>query len=117
RRTTAGLQRVASLPISSVARPGTDPTPVVSVAALAEFVQSVGSYTNQPVPVIVLQPWEGMTTSSVLQIAGGRKPLQINRNVCRALVGFGYAISRLLGGRLSGSVRRVEVMWFGQRQV
>lgn len=115
RRTTANLQRIASSSISSVARPGNQPTPVVSVAALAEFVVLVANH-SQPVPTIVLQPWEGMTTASVLAAAGGRAPRLLNGTLCKVLVSAGYLFSRLLGGKLSGLVRRVELMWFGQDQ-
>jgi nucleoside-diphosphate-sugar epimerase len=114
RRTTASLVRFARSPLASVAAPGTAPSPVASVDALAEFVLAVALHEADPPPV-VLQPWEGLTVRSVLESAGGR-PLALPGPLCRAAVGAGYAVSAVLGGRLHGAVRRVEVSWFGQGQ-
>lgn len=115
RRTTAALARLARSPLASVAAPGTAASPVTSVEALAELVLTLGHYES-PLPPLVLQPWEGLTVRSVLEAAGGR-PRALPRALCRSVVGSGYAASRLLGGRLDGQVRRVELMWFGQAQV
>ncbi|WP_253904382.1 NAD-dependent epimerase/dehydratase family protein [Arthrobacter sp. Br18] len=114
RPTTLALARLARSPLASVASPGNAPTPVVSVDALAGLVLAVGRSVPDP-PFIVLQPWGGLTVTTVLEAAGGR-PLQLPRWVCRAIVRCGYAASSLAGGRLSGAVRRVELMWFGQAQ-
>ena len=116
RPTTARLQRFAKSPLASVAAPGCAPTPVTSVGSLAEFIIAVGLHAGV-VPPIVLQPWEGMTVSSVLVSAGGRAPRRLPRTVCRGLIKVGRVMSRLVGGRLTGPIRRVELMWFGQRQV
>lgn len=113
RRTTERLQRVARSPIASVAGTGTAPSPVSSAAGLAEFIEQVGRWPGH-VPAIVLQPWGGLSTAEVLRLAGGREPRRLPRVLCRALVGLGYVISRLLQGRLDGPVRRVEALWFGQ---
>ena len=114
RRTTASLIRFARSPLASVAAPGTAPSPVASVDALADFVLAVARAETDP-PPIVLQPWEGLTVRSVLESAGGR-PLLLPGPVCRAVVGAGYVVSALLGRGLHGAVRRVEVSWFGQGQ-
>jgi len=115
RPTTERLRRLAASPLASVASPGTAPTPITSVDALADFVVAVGVH-QAPVPTIVLQPWEGMTVSSVLQAAGDRRPLRLPPALCRAAVVSALALSRLLGGRFAGTIRRVELMWFGQDQ-
>ncbi|GAB4099741.1 NAD-dependent epimerase/dehydratase family protein [Sinomonas halotolerans] len=114
RRTTASLARVASSPLASVAGRGDAPSPVSSLAALAQFTVDVA--LAAPGQVLVLQPWEGMTVRSVLAAAGGREPLHLPAWMCRAAVRTGYALSGLAGGRLHGAVRRAEVMWFGQGQ-
>lgn len=114
RPTTVALARLARSPLASVAAPGEAPTPVVSVGALADLVVAVGNFPSKP-PSLVLQPWEGLTVRTVLEAAGGR-PRQLPRWLCRGALRCGYAASALAGGRLSGAVRRVELMWFGQAQ-
>jgi nucleoside-diphosphate-sugar epimerase len=113
RATTASLQRVARSQLSSVAGTGTQPSAVSSVEMLCEFVRRVGSWP-EPVPSIVLQPWEGLSVREVLSAAGGRNPRRMPRWLCQAAVSGGYVASGLLGRRLDGSVRRAEAMWFGQ---
>ena len=115
RPTTDRLRRLAASPLASVASPGHAPTPVTSVGALAEFVTAVGAFDG-PVPAVVLQPWEGLTVTSVLEAAGRRSPRRLPRIVCRFVIGSARVVSRLLGGRLAGPIRRVELMWFGQGQ-
>nr|WP_275587616.1 NAD-dependent epimerase/dehydratase family protein [Arthrobacter roseus] len=115
RPTTAALVRIASSPLSSVATPGTAPTPVSSISSLAAFVVHAATVQQQPVG-IVLQPWEGVTVTSVLRAAGGRDPLRLPAGLCRLALRTGYAVSTLFGERLHGPIRRVELMWFGQRQ-
>lgn len=113
RRTTEAFAKIASSPIASVAGRGDRPSPVSSNFALAQFVSQVASFKGK-LPPIVLQPWEGATTSSVLKDAGRRFPLHLPEALCRVLVGAGMKVSDALGGRFAGTIRRVEVMWFGQ---
>jgi hypothetical protein len=79
-----------------------------------EFVTKVGLF-EVSVPTVVLQPWEGMTTSAVLESAGNRAPRKIPAAACRALITIGYTIGLLLPP-VKGLVRRVELMWLGQEQ-
>lgn len=113
RRTTQAFAKIASSPLASVAGSSSRPTPVSSNYALAEFVHMVAGYQGQ-LPPIVIQPWEGATTESVLIDAGRRRPLHLPESLCQIAISAGYRLSELLGDRLSGPVRRVEVMWFGQ---
>lgn len=115
RPTTAALARLAASPLASVASPGTAPSPVSSVDSLAELVLAVGRHDG-PVPRIVLQPWEGMTVRTVLEATGGT-PLVLPAPVCRLVLRTGYAVSGLMRERLHGSIRRIELMWFGQDQL
>lgn len=115
RQRTVSLARLARSPLASVAAPGTAPTPVTSINALAAFVVHVADSPTRP-PAVVLQPWEGATVSSVLTAAGGRNPTALPATLCRLTLRAGYAVSSLLGDHLHGFVRRVELMWFGQRQ-
>lgn len=116
RGTTAKLARIAVSPLASVASPGTAPSPVSSLPALVDFVLAVGTHAG-PVPAVVLQPWERATVSGVLEAAGGRRPLHLPPALCRVLLRAGFAVSSLAGERLHGGLRRLELMWFGQRQV
>ncbi|WP_269937057.1 NAD-dependent epimerase/dehydratase family protein [Arthrobacter sp. HY1533] len=117
RPTTLSLAKIARSPLASVAAPGTAPTPVSSIDALAWFVAEVGRHPGG-VPAVVLQPWEGLSVREVLAAAGGRSPITLPAWLCRAVLAAGYAVSgALLGERLHGPLRRVELMWFGQEQV
>lgn len=115
RPTTQSLIKVASSPIASVAAPGNFVTPVSSIDALAWFVVETGQYAGQ-VPAVILQPWEGLSVSDVLTAAGGRTPHRLPQFLCRWILSAGYFTSRLLGEKLHGPLRRVELMWFGQEQ-
>lgn len=116
RPTTASFVKVASSPLASVAAPGTAHTPVSSIDALAWFVVETATAPDD-VPALVLQPWEGLNVSDVLLTAGGKSPIKLPAWLCRAVLATGYAVSRLLGERLHGPIRRVELMWFGQEQL
>ncbi|MCT2249477.1 NAD-dependent epimerase/dehydratase family protein [Kocuria rhizophila] len=116
RRTTRRLARFASSPLSSVAGDGSAPTPVTSVTALAQFTVSVGEFPRA-LPPVILQPWEGATTGSVLRDAGRREPLSIPPWLCRAAIASARFLSQASGHRYAGAIRRLEVTWFGQQQV
>lgn len=113
RRTTQAFAKIASSPLASVAGDGQHRTPVSSNYALAEFTAMVGAFDGE-LPPIVLQPWECATTESVLIDAGRRRPMRLPEKFCRALLSAGYKASHYVGDRLTGPVRRLEVMWFGQ---
>ena len=113
RRTTELFAKIASSPFASVAGAGTGKSPVSSVHALAEFVVMLGTFPGE-LPTIVLQPWEGATVASASLDAGRRKPHHLPEWLCRAAIKAGYKVSELMNDRFSGSVRKVEVMWFGQ---
>ena len=113
RRTTELFAKMASSPFASVAGAGTGKSPVSSVHALAEFVVMLGTFPGE-LPAIVLQPWEGATVASATLDAGRRKPLHLPEWLCRAAVKAGYTVSELMNDKFAGSVRKVEVMWFGQ---
>ncbi|MCC9068938.1 NAD-dependent epimerase/dehydratase family protein [Arthrobacter cryoconiti] len=115
RPTTQQLVRIARSRISSVAAPGTAPTPVSSINALSWFVTEVALYEG-PIPAIVLQPWEGLGVAQVLTAAGGRSPLQLPAWLAHTVLACGYAVSKVAREKLHGPLRRVELMWFGQSQ-
>lgn len=113
RRTTELFAKMASSPFASVAGAGQGKSPVSSVYALAKFVVMLGTFPGE-LPTIVLQPWEGATVASASLDAGRRKPHHLPEWLCRAAIKAGYKVSELMNDRFSGSVRKVEVMWFGQ---
>ena len=116
RRTTRRLARFASSPLSSVAGDGSAHSPVTSVAALAQFTVAAGRFP-EPLPPVILQPWEGATTGSVLRDAGRREPLSLPLWVCRAVISAARFASSVAGHRYAGAIRRLEVTWLGQEQV
>lgn len=113
RRTTEAFAKIASSPIATVAGRGDHRSPVSSNYGLAEFVVAVGKFQGD-LPKIVLQPWEGSTSASVLRDAGRRKPIRIPIPLAKAAIKTGYTVSELMGDKFQGTVRRVELMWFGQ---
>jgi dTDP-4-dehydrorhamnose reductase len=115
RAETERLARLARSPLlAAVARPGTQPTAVSSVSGLAGFIYAAGA-TREPIPPVLLQPWEGLSVSDVLFLAGGRRPRLLPAGICRAVVGVGKLAGRV-AAELAGPVRRVELAWFGQGQ-
>lgn len=116
RETTRKLQSLAASALSTVCSPGNQPTVVSSITGLAAFVKFVGEHRGS-VPTIVLQPWEGFSAEEVLRVAsGGRVPRRIPAALGRFAITWGYLLAAVLRP-LYGAVRRVELMWFGQRQV
>ena len=113
RRTTELFAKMASSPFASVAGAGTGKSPVSSVHALAEFVVMLGTLPGE-LPTIVLQPWEGETVASTMADAGRRKPVHLPEWLCNLAVKTGYTVSEMMNDRFQGSVRKVELMWFGQ---
>ena len=114
RGVTRQLHRLASSPLSSVAGAGDAPTPQILLPNVADAVRHVVEAV-QP-PPIVLHPWEGLTTGSLLTLLGdGRVPRHVPSALARRVVSGLYAGSRLRPG-LAGLARRVEMLWFGQRQ-
>jgi dTDP-4-dehydrorhamnose reductase len=113
RRTTAALRRIARSRLSTVARPGSQPSALSSICRLCDFVEIIGRWL-EAVPLIVLQPWEGLSVCEALAAAGDRDPRRLPAWMCRAATEGGFLASTLLGHRLDGTVRRAEAMWFGQ---
>lgn len=114
RGTTASLRRVANSRFASVAGAGTRPTVVSSINGLVDSI-SRASLSTQPLRRIVLQPWEGYSVSDVLRAAGGREPQHLPRLLCRTVLFCARSVGRVVP-EVAGAARRLELMWFGQRQ-
>ena len=113
RRTTELFAKMASSPFASVAGAGTGKSPGLQRARPRRIVVMLGTFPGE-LPTIVLQPWEGATVASASVDAGRRHPHRLPEWLCRAAVKAGYTISELMNDKFAGSVRKVEVMWFGQ---
>ena len=93
---------------------GDPPLPVALLDNVADAIVFIASLDRSP--PILLHPWEGMTVHSLARAFGRPTPI---RTIPRPLADPAKRLVRLLvnhGGPLSGRVRRVEVLWEGQRQ-
>lgn len=115
RHTTDSLRRIARSPLASVAYPGDQPTVVSSVGGLARFVGDLGRCTEAST-TIRMQPWEGLSVADVLRLAGGREPRRLPRWLCGSLLAVGRSLGAIMP-EVAGLVRRIELMWLGQKQV
>jgi nucleoside-diphosphate-sugar epimerase len=114
RRVSRMTARIARSRFSSVARPGTSPTPLTLLPNIADAIAFLATTPQQP-PIIVAHPWEGLTTSSVLSLLGDRQPVQIPAPLARAVVAA-LKVAGKAFAPLAGNARRVEMLWFGQGQ-
>lgn len=114
RPVTQQLARFARGSFSSVAGPVARPSPQILAKSLGEAVSFVS--TAEGAPRIVMHPWEGMTTESLLVTLGcGREPRWIPSAVAAQAVRMSFLLARVRPG-VEGIGRRVELLWFGQRQ-
>jgi UDP-glucose 4-epimerase len=115
RRVTRTLVHALRSPGASVAGVGDRPTPQVLVANVGDAIAFVATTPEEPPPV-VLQPWEGLTTAGLVRLLGAREPWHVPEGLARATVASAYRVGRGSGAAV-GLARRLELMWFGQRQV
>lgn len=115
RSVSVTLARLARSRWSSVAGEGDRPTPQILVQNVGAAVTHVLRSPTEPPPV-VLHPWEGQTTGSVLQVlSGGRVPKRIPEAVARGALGGLFAAGGR-SARASAWARRLEMLWLGQEQ-
>lgn len=114
RRVTRMTAWIARSPISSVARPGSSPSPQTLLKNVAAAIAFLATSEAQP-PAIVSHPSEGLTTASVLTLLGGRQPLEIPRALAKATVSVFNASGKVMP-QFAANARRVEMLWFGQSQ-
>lgn len=114
RRVTRGIRMLARSPLSSVVGPGTDPTPQAHIENVAAAVAELALTPSDPPPVVI-HPWEGWTTCHLMRTFGsGREPLHIPAQLAPILRWLLRLAARV--DCLAPNARRVEMMWFGQRQ-
>jgi len=114
RRVSRMTARIARSPISSVARPGSSPSPQALLKNVADAIAFLATTSAQP-PFIVAHPSEGLTTASVLTFLGGRTPLEIPRSLARTIVAMLTTSGKAMP-QIAANARRVEMLWFGQSQ-
>jgi UDP-glucose 4-epimerase len=115
RSMTQRMTRLARSPVSSVAGAGTGPTPHVLVENVADAVCFVALQARRP-PAVVLHPWEGWSTAGILEfLGGGRRPHRLPPAVAHAIIRAARVAERV-SPRVSGHIRRVELLWLGQPQ-
>lgn len=113
RSVTLSVAQVARSAASSVAGRGDRPSPQVLASSVAS---AVAFLIDHPSPAIVMHPWEGLTTASVLTLLGnGRTPRRIPDRAARAVIRVLSFATRLRPGA-QGLARRLEMLWFGQAQ-
>ena len=110
RRVTQLTARIAASPLSSVASPGSQ----ALAANVGDAVAELATIAATP-PAVVIHPWEGLSCERLLELLGGRRPRRLPRWFARALVGAGAVAGRLVPA-VSANARRIEMVWFGQRQ-
>ncbi len=114
RRITRTLVAVARSPLASVAAPGTAPTPQAHIDNVGDAVAFLAVCPEQP-PAIVMHPWEGFTTASLLHLLGAREPLLVPRRVATAVTSLLHRVGTRVEP-VAANARRLEIIWHGQRQ-
>lgn len=114
RAVTRTLTRLACSRFSTVAAPGTAPTPQGLIDNVADAISFLATCPESP-PRITTQPWEHLSTSGLLGALGGAQPRLVPRAIARAAMRTIDGGATLRPG-LRGQVRRLEMLWFGQGQ-
>lgn len=114
RTMTRRLVAFANGPLAAVAKPGDDPTPQAFVDNVASAIIYVASQT-QSLPPRVLYPWEGVTTGGLITALRGAPGRYLPRSLTRNVVSVLTKASDL-SPSLQAHARRVDLLWFGQRQ-
>jgi UDP-glucose 4-epimerase len=115
RAVTRSLVRFARSPMSCTAGDGSAPTPQVLVEDVADAVTHLALAWG-PVPPIVLQPHNGMTTGLLLRLLGARKPWHLPHRIARPALS-GLRVCAKSSPRAQANARRIDMLLFGRRQV
>lgn len=114
RRITRGTAWLATSPFASVAAPGNSSTPQSLITNVADAIRFLSTSTESP-PRVVHHPSERLTTSLLLELLGGKSPRVVPRPVARASVSLLERLG-IAAKPLAPYSRRIEMLWFGQRQ-
>lgn len=113
RRVTRTLTRLAASPLTSVAGAGR-PTPQALGANVGSAVAHL-ALTDATPPQVVAHPSEGLTTESLLQALGGRRPRRLPAAPLQAALRVAER-GEQVHPALAANLRRAEMVWFGQGQ-
>lgn len=113
RRVTRTLTKLATGPFSSVAG-GARPTPQALGENVADAIRFLATSSQAP-PAIVAHPSEGLTTSSLLRLLGGREPRSIPVRIARCALTTAQRLE-FAHPSVAANARRAEMVWFGQGQ-
>lgn len=114
RRVTRTIRKLAASPFRTVAAPGTAPTPQALRDNVGDAVAFL-ALTAQSPPPVVSHPWEGLTTSDLMELLGGKRPRRLPATLCRLAVASGRLVGRGVPS-VAANTRRAELLWFGQGQ-
>lgn len=114
RRVSRVTARIARSPLSTVARPGSSPSPQALLANVADAIAFLATCETHP-PTTVAHPSEGLTTATLLTFLGGRRPVELPHVFATAVVAALTASGRAVPA-IAANARRVEMLWFGQGQ-
>lgn len=114
RRVTRMIHKLATTPLSTTVAPGDAPSPQALIQNVADAVAYLALCPTAP-PAVVIHPWEGITTSGLLRLLGGRNPRLLHPALARVVRRMLKRASRTLPS-LEANRRRMELLWFGQRQ-
>lgn len=114
RHLTRTVARVAASPVRSVAAGADRNSPQALLANVGDAIAFLATCPVTP-PSVVVHPSEGLTTRSLQELLGGRRPHEIPAPLARVLTGTLTGLSRW-APPLAAHARRLEVMWWGQGQ-
>lgn len=114
RRVTRGIRRLAASPLATVVGSGTAPTPQAHIQNIADAIAELALTAAEP-PSIVIHPSEGWTTGELMRLFGsGKEPTHIPATFSAPIRVILRAAAQV--PHLAPNARRIEMMWFGQRQ-
>ena len=114
RRITRAIHKIASTPLSMTVAPGDAHSPQALINNVGDAIAYLAVCSEVP-PAIVIHPWEMLTTATLLEVLGHRKPHLIPPAVAHGML-------RILRGgarwfpMLEANRRRIELLWLGQGQ-
>lgn len=114
RRVTVLTAKIAASPVSSVAAPGSQPTPQALIDNVASAISFLGTCALEP-PLVVIHPWEGLSSAELMFLLGGKPPLILPRRIAKMVSRVLEQLGRFVP-LVAANARRLEMLWFGQEQ-
>ncbi|GAA2021955.1 hypothetical protein GCM10009740_08490 [Terrabacter terrae] len=114
RKVTQTYAKFARSAASSVAGSGTANTPQALVFNVGDAIAFLAT-CKAPAPAVVTHPSEELTVRELAEYLGGHTPLEIPPAIASRAVRVAKVAGRG-SSRLAAMARRLEILWFGQRQ-